>query len=111
MRIPLALAFLALAACATAPREAPPGVEVLHSLPVDSSRTYEEGEVGQKPRLVNPAVVRRALEQSYPAHLRDAGVSGEVTVRLVIDEHGVPRGAHVVRARGHHEFNAAAVAV
>jgi TonB family protein len=111
MRFPIALAFLALAACATTPREAPPSIETLLALPVDSSRTYEESQVDQKPRLVNTAVVRRALEQSYPAHLRDAGISGEVMVRLVIDEQGVPRGAHVVEGRGHHDFNAAAVAV
>jgi TonB family protein len=86
-------------------------MEALLAMPVDSSRTYEESQVDRKPRLVNTEVVRRALERSYPAHLRDAGASGEVTVRLVIDENGVPWGAHVERARGHHDFNAAAVAV
>lgn len=111
MRIPIALAFLALAACATTPRETPPNMEALLALPVDSSRTYDESQVDQKPRMVNTEAVRRALEQSYPGHLRDAGVPGEVTVRLVINEHGVPQGAHVVRAKGHHDFNAAAVAV
>ena len=111
MRIPIALALLALAACATAPREAPPAMEPILALPVDSSRTYEMTEVDQKPRLVNTGAVQRALEQSYPGHLRDAGVGGEVSVRLVIDELGVPRGTHVVGGRGHHDFNAAAVTV
>jgi TonB family protein len=110
-RFPVVLAFLAHAACATTPPDTAPPMEALLALPVDSSRTYEIGEVEKKPRLVNAAVVQRALEAGYPGHLRDAGVGGGVSVSLVIDEHGVPQGAHVVRARGHHDFNVAAVAV
>jgi protein TonB len=111
MRFLLAFALLALAACATTPRETPLPMDALLALPVDSSRTYDESQVEQKPRLSNPAILQRALERGYPAHLRDAGISGDVTLQFVIDEAGVPRRVRVVRGSGYADFDASAVAV
>jgi protein TonB len=111
MRFPIVLASLALAACATTPGDTPSAVEALLALPVDSSRTYDESQVEQKPRLRNRPIVQRELERNYPPHLRDAGASGDVMVRFVIDEHGVPHSHRVVAPSTYPDFDAAAVAV
>jgi TonB family protein len=57
----------------------------------DSARVYELSEVEVLPRPQNAAELAAALQQGYPAHLRDAGVGGEVHVEFVVGADGVPR--------------------
>ena len=60
------------------------------------------------PALLNPDEVRRALERNYPAILRDAGISGRVTLWLLLDESGRVVQADVKEGSGHVAFDNAA---
>jgi protein TonB len=63
------------------------------------------------PRLLNQEEVERELRRTYPAILRDAGVSGEVDVTLWLDESGTIVQAEVGRSSGHPSFDEAALKV
>lgn len=63
------------------------------------------------PRILNAAAVERALEQRYPALLRDAGITGTVDVELWLDERGGVVRAQVARSSGHDSMDAAALSV
>lgn len=60
------------------------------------------------PALLNPDDVKRALERNYPALLRDAGISGRVTLWLLLDESGRVVQADVKEGSGHVAFDDAA---
>jgi TonB family protein len=76
------------------------------------ARAYEEGEVTQMPRLINIDAVQRALGNYYPDILRDAGISGTVTIRYVVAEDGrVDRGSARIVSSTHTEFETAALRV
>jgi TonB family protein len=49
---------------------------------------YELSEVEELPRPVNGSVFAQALAREYPPHLRDAGLSGSVQVRFLVDVDG-----------------------
>jgi protein TonB len=63
------------------------------------------------PRLLNPEEVERELRRTYPAILRDAGVSGEVDVNLWLDENGTIVKAEVGSSSGHQSLDDAALKV
>jgi TonB family protein len=48
----------------------------------DSTAGYQLDDVEEMPRMLNRDLVRRTLEREYPPHLRDAGITGTVEVRL-----------------------------
>ncbi len=50
--------------------------------------TYEIDAVEEKPSISNSSEVQRALERNYPPLLRDAGITGTVTVRMRVNESG-----------------------
>jgi TonB family protein len=60
------------------------------------------------PALLNPDDVKRALERNYPALLRDAGISGRVTLWLLLDESGRVTQTEVKESSGHVAFDDAA---
>jgi protein TonB len=66
----------------TTPEPAAAPAEPAHDGPMEVS------EVDVRPSLRNAEDVQRALERLYPPRLRDAGVTGETVLQLVIDENG-----------------------
>ncbi|HEX6751773.1 MAG TPA: TonB family protein [Longimicrobium sp.] len=50
--------------------------------------TYELSAVEEQPSLSNSSEVQRQLERNYPPLLRDAGVTGTVTLRMRVMENG-----------------------
>lgn len=63
------------------------------------------------PRLLNVQEIERALQQHYPALLRDAGIEGDVDVALWLTETGEVARAGIARSSGHAAMDAAALAV
>lgn len=59
---------------------------------IDVSRADE------KPRLLNAGAVARMLQQNYPPLLRDAGVTGRATVRIVVGEDGTVADSRTLEA-------------
>ncbi|HSU14277.1 TonB family protein [Longimicrobium sp.] len=49
---------------------------------------YTPEEVSVLPRLANEREAQRLLQRAYPPLLRDAGITGQATVIVVIDENG-----------------------
>jgi len=73
---------------------------------------YDLGEVDVPPELVNREAVESALSTHYPVLLRDAGVTGAVTLTFVVDTLGVPDPASMrVESTTHAAFSAAALSV
>lgn len=62
----------------------------------DSARVYELHEVEVLPRPQNVPDFTAALQQGYPAHLRQAGVGGIVQVAFVVGPDGQPGNVRVV---------------
>lgn len=50
--------------------------------------TYDLESVQEKPSLSNASEVQRTLSRSYPPLLRDAGVGGQVQVKMRVNEDG-----------------------
>lgn len=72
----------------------------------------EMQDVAEKPRLVNGPELQRAVIRAYPPLLRDAGVSGNAVVRLVVSERGAVRPGSVTAEHATHDaFAKAAVQV
>jgi protein TonB len=89
---------LLLAACAPGGGGAPgPRPDASESSSVDTARVYDINEVTVKPRLLNTAVVTRALEQNYSLELRNAGAEGMVQVEMTIERNGHTTGINVLR--------------
>lgn len=63
------------------------------------------------PALLNASDVRRALERTYPAILRDAGIGGQVMVWMLIDENGRVIDTELKEGSGHAALDRAAVDV
>lgn len=80
----LALAAGSAAACASsgAAGEGPP------SPAAAADSVYEVAAVDGPPRVRNEGEVRRNLVQIYPPALRDAGITGSATVRLIVHSDG-----------------------
>jgi TonB family protein len=79
--------------------------------PIDD-RAYDLSEVDVQPELENRDVVARVLSTAYPAQLRDAGVTGTVTVSFIVDRWGVPdRASTRVESTTHETFSTAAIYV
>lgn len=61
--------------------------------------------VEDRPQLTNSSEVQRALQRLYPEMLRDAGITGSVTLRFVIDASGrVEAGSVDVVSASHDGF-------
>lgn len=99
MRTVLSAVALLLAGACTAPRT-PSAAQPQPAATVaaDGTRVYEVREVDAEPRPRNVHALRRELERSYPAELRDAAISGRVDVRFRLDREGVPRDIRVTRS-------------
>lgn len=78
--------------------------EDLSSAPVFTPFTVE-------PRLRNTSEVQRALMRYYPALLRDAGISGTVTVWFFINEEGRVIRTQINNSSGYEAFDQAALRV
>jgi TonB family protein len=59
-------------------------------------RVYQEREVDEKPRPLNIADFRYAVERALPTVLTDFRIDGTVEIRFRVDREGVPRDIHVV---------------
>lgn len=84
----LLLAAAASAAAAQHPTAAAP----------DTARVYQLADVQIPPSAQNSGDLLKALNATYPPHLRAAGTPGTVQVRLVIGADGVPRDVTVLSA-------------
>jgi TonB family protein len=73
-------------------------------------RVYHLSEVEVRPELQNPEAVARVVSAGYPVLLRDAGVTGTVTVAFSVDPNGVPDPASMtVESATHDAFIPAAL--
>lgn len=78
----------------------------------DEKRTFELSEVEEQPELINRDEVAAALSRNYPPLLRDAGVTGTVTIRMRIGRDGVVQPSSIqVESSTHDAFSDAAVRV
>jgi len=78
----------------------------------DEKRGYELSAVEVQPELLNRDEVAAALSRNYPPLLRDAGVTGTVTIRMRIGRDGVVDPATIeVVSTTHEAFSDAAVRV
>jgi len=64
-----------------------------------------------EPRRTNDREIIRILEQRYPSMLREAGISGTVTLYLYVNERGEPEKSQVQKSSGYAQFDAAAAMV
>jgi TonB family protein len=67
-----------------------PPASVASARPLPSYQVYSLSAVDVQPELVNRETVVQALSTYYPAELRDAGVTGTVTLGFTVDSLGVP---------------------
>lgn len=83
-------------------KEEQPGGEA----PIDVSLAEE------KPKLTNAAEVQRLLQRLYPPLLRDAGITGQATIKFVVDAEGrVDPGTISVVSATHDAFGEASTKV
>ncbi len=61
------------------------------------------------PNLINEEEVQQAIDDEYPALLRDAGIGGTVHVQIFVDVAGVVQNAVVGRSSGHDPLDEAAL--
>ena len=64
-----------------------------------------------KPRLLNLAEVKRAIEEKYPRHLREAGIGGTTVVHVLVSEEGCVRDQVVKRSSSSAALDTAALEV
>lgn len=64
----------------------------------DTGRIYEMRAVTEVPRPVSITAFQQALVRGYPPALRNAGQSGRVVVRFMVDEAGRVRDPRVLRS-------------
>jgi TonB family protein len=93
-------------------RELPPKIEI--SPPptdreISAAPTFTPYTV--RPDIRNRAEIARALEESYPPDLRDAGIGGTAHVWFFIDDNGVVQRALVNESSGHEALDRAALEV
>lgn len=66
----------------------------------------------EKPKLQNAAEVQRLLQRLYPPLLRDAGITGQVTIKFVVNAQGrVDPGSVSVVTASHEAFGEASTKV
>lgn len=65
-------------------------------------------EYEEKPELLNPEEVSRAIERAYPEGLRERGVEGEVGLLVHITDRGTVDQVRLQDPSPHEEFNRAA---
>ncbi|MDP2471664.1 MAG: energy transducer TonB [Candidatus Palauibacterales bacterium] len=83
----------------------PPNVEVDPSdQPVYIARDVD-------PRLTNAPEMLRLLDRLYPKALKEAGIGGEVTMWVWVDEQGRPGRAVINRSSGYPQLDATALAI
>lgn len=71
--------------------------------------TYDLESVQEKPSLSNASEVQRTLSRSYPPLLRDAGVGGQVQVKMRVNEDGrVDASSIEILDTSHEQFGDAA---
>lgn len=98
------------AACAgQQPRDATPLAP--SAARADSTGTYDIAAVAVKPRLNNQSTIARVLAQSYPGQLREAGVRGTTSLRMVVEPDGSTSNVSVIRSSGYVEMDQGAVRV
>ena len=61
-----------------------------------------------EPRATNDAEIQRLLKRLYPPMLRDAGIGGQVTLWLFVNDQGVVEKAQVQKSSGYDAFDTAA---
>ncbi len=61
------------------------------------------------PRLRDPAVAQRIVEQHYPRILQEAGIGGRVTVTVYIDTAGAVQEVRLLEGSGNQALDAAAM--
>lgn len=54
----------------------------------DAAKVYAPHELQARPKLAAPASAARTIQSSYPAKLRNAGISGEVEIEFVVGADG-----------------------
>lgn len=64
--------------------------------PLASDSLHPAAEVDERPRALNLEEFGAALFARYPSHLKQTGVSGEVTVSMVVGADGLARGMELV---------------
>jgi TonB family protein len=78
-------------------------------VPKDTTPVFTVEETGVKPEIRNAREIVRLMERNYPRAYADAGVSGQVTVRFMIDEEGkVPPSSITVVVATNDAFGEAA---
>jgi TonB family protein len=78
----------------------------------DEKRGYELSAVEVQPELLNRGEVAAAMSRNYPPLLRDAGVTGTVTIRMRIGRDGLVQPSTIhVESSTHEAFSDAAVRV
>jgi TonB family protein len=75
-----------------------PGTRPADEPESDSTAAYGLREVEEMPRIINRALVARALEREYPLHLRDAGFTGTVHVRFLVEMDGSISHPTIIRS-------------
>lgn len=101
--IAVLLASAALLGCSTGgapPPEAPP-------VTVHPDSAYQVEALTEKPELANRRETARALEELYPATLRDRGLGGVVVLDLVLDAAGRVEEARVEKSSGYVDLDRA----
>ena len=61
-----------------------------------------------EPRLKNGREIQRLLQRLYPSMLREAGISGEVTLWVFVNESGKAAKSQVQKSSGYPAFDNAA---
>jgi TonB family protein len=96
------------------PSAADPGLGEVPELSKLAQEAIEEPSftpLSRRPEITNRREVAVALEREYPPLLRDAGVTGTVSVWVFIDEEGRVRRTKVNESSGHAALDDAAMRV
>jgi periplasmic protein TonB len=73
---------------------------------VSDEPTYDLSAVDEPPRLANRSDVQRALDRNYPPLLRDAGITGDVSIRIrVLSSGRVDPDSMSIERLTHDAFN------
>ncbi|HEX8830141.1 MAG TPA: energy transducer TonB [Longimicrobium sp.] len=90
----------------------PPNGSVVPPAPLPTFEGYVYETVEEKPLLDNARDVARLLDRNYPEALSEAGIAGQVTLQLIVDENGRVRPGSVrVISASHEEFTAATLRI
>jgi protein TonB len=87
----------------------PPPPEQVTTTDISAAPTFTPYTV--RPSVKNRDEVTRALENFYPALLKDAGIGGTVNVWFFIDETGAVQRTQVQESSGHAALDDAAIRV